>query len=126
MDMTDQEIYDKVKAHLLKQGRRSIAPCPGVNNVTKCVYRTEDGRSCAVGCLIPDEVYQPQMDYGAGFSIISLAREPGLEWFGKHINLLESLQHVHDTADVDDDGNFVIQPLVIRLEMIALRFGLRG
>jgi len=27
-----------------------------------CLYRTEDGNRCAVGCFIPDEVYVPTMD----------------------------------------------------------------
>lgn len=53
--MTPQEIFDKVCKHLLTQRVKSI-------NGTKCVYRGPNGTKCAVGCLIPDELYKPAIE----------------------------------------------------------------
>jgi len=38
----------------------------------RCVYRTEDGRGCAVGCAIPKELYDPQFDAENGIGVLSL------------------------------------------------------
>jgi len=49
--MTNQEIYTKVRKHLLTQKERAA------ENGYSCRYRTEEGLTCAVGCLIPEELY---------------------------------------------------------------------
>ena len=54
--MTGQEIFDSVLAHLRKQGDASL------NASGKCAYRGEGGTACAVGCLIPDELYDPRIE----------------------------------------------------------------
>lgn len=56
--MNRQEIYDKVKAHLLTQGKKSEAKTIS----GQCLYRSPDGLQCAAGCLIPDELYDPEME----------------------------------------------------------------
>ena len=64
--MTGQEIFDSVLAHLRKQGDASL------NASGKCAYRGEGGTACAVGCLIPDELYDPRIEnWGVG-SILNL------------------------------------------------------
>jgi hypothetical protein len=50
-----QKTFDAVLAHLRKQGKRAI-------DGESCMYRTEDGLKCAIGCLIPDDKYDPKMD----------------------------------------------------------------
>lgn len=54
--MTLQEIHDKIKAHLLAQGRPAWSTA-----LISCAYRADDGKGgqlmCAVGCLIKDDVY---------------------------------------------------------------------
>lgn len=55
--MTKQEIFDKVAVHLLAQGK------PSKNAYGDCMYRGVDpGSACAIGCLIPDELYDPKME----------------------------------------------------------------
>jgi hypothetical protein len=57
--MTDQEIFDKVALHLLsyaKQGFKSV-------DDRGCLYRNGEGLSCAVGCLIPDDLYDPVIEH---------------------------------------------------------------
>lgn len=51
--MTNQEIFDKVLTHLRKQGSASVG------DKGLCFYRGPGGKMCAVGALMPDEVYRP-------------------------------------------------------------------
>src|SRR5258706_1958080 len=62
--MTNQELFDKVKNHLLSQNAQSIAyRTPQTYHVVKyCVYKNENGLKCAIGCLIPDEKYSPEFE----------------------------------------------------------------
>lgn len=63
--MTRQEIFDKALAHLRVQG------CQAIEANTTCLYRTSSGLKCAIGALIPDEVYTPDMEgEAAGFPLI--------------------------------------------------------
>ena len=54
--MTAQEIFDTVLEHLREQGKAST------NRSGECRYRGEGGTACAVGCLIPDEMYDPMIE----------------------------------------------------------------
>ena len=64
--MTEQKIFDSVLAHLRKQGKASL------NAKGKCAYRGEGGTACAVGCLIPDELYDPRIENWTVESILGL------------------------------------------------------
>ena len=55
--MMNQEAFDKVATHLLTQNKRSVS----LDEQT-CLYRSPDGLKCAIGCLISDEDYLPEMD----------------------------------------------------------------
>ncbi len=57
--MTNQEIFDKVKTHLLTQGKKSKTLGVG------CAYRGESGAMCAAGCLISDEHYSSALEHTA-------------------------------------------------------------
>lgn len=57
MPMTKQEVFDTVATHLLTQ--KAVAM--DVHGST-CMYRGTEGRKCAVGCLIPDEVYEERFE----------------------------------------------------------------
>lgn len=55
-----QQVFDTVAKHLLDQDcRAQIADSYGSYT---CMYRTDSGMKCAVGCLIPDEVYEPDLE----------------------------------------------------------------
>lgn len=56
--MTRQEIFDTVATHLITQGRRAWTG-------TNCMYLAPNGDRCAIGCLIPDDLYTPEME-GSG------------------------------------------------------------
>ena len=106
--MTKQEIFDTVLTHLRKQGGPSWSAGDG------CRYRGLDGTSCAVGCLIPDELYDPLIE-GVEVGLIFEAVVPYhllnraqelLPIYGRianhlgaeHSLLLHELQEAHDIA----------------------------
>lgn len=66
MRLTRQQIYDKAVNGLAAQGfELAIAG-------ETCAYRTESGRKCAAGQLIPDEAYKPLLDSGGGLTVAYL------------------------------------------------------
>ena len=112
---TNQEVFDKVARHLLTQNARAV------DGDGFCRYRTPDGLKCAVGCLIPDELYDPEME---GKSVCSLVREEsGVGKYLQEFNLalVMALQGVHDAVTpsqwlselLDVASRFVLDPSVL-------------
>lgn len=94
--MTEQEVFDKVKAHLLQQNSKALYKGSGG------VYKAEDGKKCAVGCLIPDELYEERFE---GLGVLTLLQESTKlrELFeGVDTVLLMDLMLIHDTKDPID------------------------
>lgn len=59
------------------------------------MYRGEDGTKCAVGCLIPDEIYEEHFER----KVVELLPSKIFYYIGidsKSKQLLKSLQSVHD------------------------------
>lgn len=106
--MTRQEVYDRVKSHLLKQMRRSVVQDNHRGDLI-CMYRGAGGRSCAIGCLIPDELYDPVIER-VSVTAISEDADRGerlkriLERSGVALDIefLNSLQIVHDCTYPDE------------------------
>jgi hypothetical protein len=100
---TAQQLYDKVVSHLRQQNAKAYD-----EKTVMCRYRTSDGKSCAVGCLIPDESYSERMENKMLYFLIS---RNGVEWnfptelveeFKTHQGLLSELQSIHDDLEVDE------------------------
>ena len=96
--MTPQEIFDTVARHLFAQGTQAYDA-----DVARCQYRGPDGTKCAVGCLIPDEAYDPEMEGWSVENVVasfgSNADAPTLifpAWLEDNVGLLACLQEVHD------------------------------
>jgi hypothetical protein len=86
--LTMQELFDHACRFLAAQGEPAYLS--GL-----CRYQTDDGRKCAVGCLLPDDF--DYLDYQGG--IISMADEGILpSSLSYHIPFLHRLQEVHDYA----------------------------
>lgn len=105
--MTNQEIYTKVRRHLLKQNAKAMNT--GKDKAPVCVYLADDGKKCAVGCLIPDTNYDANLE-SKGVTNPSVARAAGLEFTsaifwgwasGPQIDLARRLQRVHDLCPVE-------------------------
>lgn len=101
--MTNQEVYTKVRTHLLKQGRKSLGVFGG------CTYRGNGGCKCAIGCLIPDTNYKYDLE-GNGVTRENVAKAANLEYTtfdhgwarGPQIDLADALQRCHDSYPVED------------------------
>lgn len=52
---TKQEVFDLILEGVRKQGGLSV-------NGTMCAYRSNEGKRCAIGLLIPDDRYVPDME----------------------------------------------------------------
>lgn len=99
--LSKQEVFDKVARHLILQNARSVKKYSdrgGVMSPPACAYRGEGGLKCAAGCVIPDEVYYPEME-GTLFSYIYATEESLQELFDFRTSVLVGrLQIMHDDA----------------------------
>ncbi len=116
--MNTQETFNKVVRHLLTQNKRSLDDSfltqaeknDGAEGA--CRYRGPNGLQCAIGCLIPEELYERKME-GRVFG--GLFEFPGLENYlkpllvmsqnedgffdGNGFSLGSRLQKIHDSTD---------------------------
>ena len=99
------ELFHIVRTHLLTQNKKSVSSIGDVEDEL-CMYHGPDGLKCAIGCLITDENYSPNLE-GTGIydSTVSKAVTKSLLARGiikraylgvKTIEFLRSLQTIHD------------------------------
>lgn len=101
-----QSLFDRVATHLLTQEVRAWD-----TDNERCMYRDDDGRSCAVGCLIEESKYSYEIE-GRSLSdgnssdtrriIDAVEGSLGHNLNDDEVSLLTKLQHVHDAIDIDD------------------------
>lgn len=99
--MNTQEIFTKVATHLLRQNKRSSNPrqsAPTGDGYGYCAYRGAGGTSCAVGCLIEDEHYDPEIEGESAHSraVTAALRASGIPITPEALSLLSKLQNLHD------------------------------
>jgi hypothetical protein len=100
MTMSIKQIINKVGNHLLKQNAKSI------DSDNACRYRGDNGMSCAIGCLLPDEMYDPLIEGKGVVSDILKARLKhvvGVKNSSRiqKLTLLGELQNLHDMYFVE-------------------------
>ena len=103
--MTPQEIFDTVAKHLFTQGKPAKQLVPDPDSVEgedyQCRYRAADGGKCAVGVLLPDELYVESMEGQSLSGLIMNAGKQGQpvlpSWMEENANLLMDLQSTHDS-----------------------------
>ncbi|MDR5741690.1 hypothetical protein QCE73_00820 [Caballeronia sp. LZ029] len=103
--LSPKEIYERVSEHLLMQ--RAVSE----DDNGSCRLRSPEGRKCAIGSLVRDELYEPELE-GVGISYYRHARDGGLlrALYASNVNaydpniidLLIELEEVHDYADIDE------------------------
>lgn len=109
--MTLQEIFDKSVTGIKKQGRLSQGPVnPGNGKPGVCYYRHPDDPAvrCAVGHLIPDEMYDGKKMEGRSVNSDAVLGAPLREHLGiprdsaghpsPPVSMLSQLQTAHDNA----------------------------
>lgn len=93
--MNNQEAFDRAVVHLMQQGCAAREP-----GTTECRYRVigADGTmlKCAVGALIPAELYKPIFEGTAINALRAIDAEIGKLFAGVSYGLLRELQGIHD------------------------------
>ena len=108
--MTNQEALNKVWDYFVVQGN------PPSYDGSSCFYRL-NGKRCAVGVLIPDEEYAPDMEDIVAPDMIQVV--PSLS--GLSGRFLLSIQTTHDDASSEPDFG---SEIVKRLRWVAEDYGL--
>lgn len=54
--LTRQDIYNRVKKHLLEQNAVAM------HDSGNCAYLGDGGKKCAIGCMIPADKYEPRFE----------------------------------------------------------------
>lgn len=89
-ESTTEEVFEYIRNHLLTQNRKST----DING--NCMYKNEQGLKCATGCLIPDDMYYPDLEYIKWDSLVTRKLVPE-----DHMELIRELQCLHDDIPVD-------------------------
>jgi hypothetical protein len=103
--LTDQQIFDRVAKHLLKQGRRAQYDN---DSPFFCAYLNTDGLRCAVGCLFKDDEGTNKAAIVLGgsakrnFADGQLQRFLDFDLAAEQIDLLSALQVIHDRCPLAD------------------------
>lgn len=106
--MDRQKVFDQVKKHLLWQKGKSVTKeiealgSFGLTEV-RCAYRGKFGYMCAIGCLIPDSLYDPDMEFKRVTGLVKDFPEMrailGITEYGD-VMFLSGLQDIHDIHPV--------------------------
>lgn len=103
--MTKQEIFEKIATHLLTQNKKSMTtfPITKVRDGQICAYRGDNNTKCAVGLLIPDEIYNENMEKKNVQELLEefplALSHLKLEEDDKRIFLLIDMQSIHDNIE---------------------------
>ena len=129
--MSLQKIFDTAGVGMLKQGMRSMS-----NGRKDCRYRGTRGCKCAVGFLIPDDLYDRGIE---GASVWGQRSSTSQKWeeqkklkevlevlgmdTKEHLDLLERLQDVHD-GETETNKQKLRSCWHQRLHVVAAEFSL--
>lgn len=115
-----QMMFNTVYTHLWNQGGPSINVqlCPETGASVTCMYRDSSGRMCAVGVLIPNEQYVPDMENTPVNRLVNNFHLPEIE---ANVDMLHKMQMAHDHAGCEVFHNFNSDPKVWR-EKLTERF----
>ncbi len=121
--LSEQVIFDHVVQHFKDQQTACIEN-------GGCRYRsTDEQKACAVGCLLLNEEYYPEMDAG-GMIVHKLIEDDTLpDRYVKYESLLSDLQRIHDgcfTKNNHAEKDFAILTKVHadRLKFLGRKLGL--
>ena len=125
--MNTQEAYENIREYFM----RPDAAFSLDEDESSCVYRSPEGRKCAVGSVIPDSEYQSLMDGNDGLGSTQaealskvLDAVPSLKDVDREF-LLEA-QQAHDTCSFRTDSP--VDPMEVflgKLDSIAGAYGLK-
>ena len=110
-----QQIFDQVAEHLFTQSSKATYSVPG-GLKPKCAYRGENNCVCAIGSLIPDCEYNPDMESNSVSSLVSKFYKKTETVDDQLVRFLQDLQGTHDA--------YLIPSWKPRLKEIAVRYAI--
>lgn len=115
--MSTQEAYESIRNYFSRPG--AVLAKDGTSTYSTCKYRTRQGQACAVGCLIPDDLYRDVLE-GYPLDRDWLDRFPSIDEYLRDVDkkFLRSAQLLHDSVARDAES------FLIGLDVVALLFGL--
>jgi hypothetical protein len=105
---TQQETFNTVVEHLIKQGKRATKNTSEGN--TSCLYLADDGSKCAIGCLIADEHYDKSIEGKTAETLIYSDNLPDIisdlsvegMFEEEMVSFYSDLQYIHDYVSPED------------------------
>ncbi len=98
--LTIHEIANKVVLGLAGQGWRRSIRNEAFGSLPRCAYRGAEGMKCAVGHVIPDDVYTQSMETAKLWDVIRTLDARGVLPFLADVrDLLSDLQFDHDLGE---------------------------
>lgn len=94
--LTEQDIFNIAANGLLKQGKKSM-------DRSSCMYRGLNGLKCAIGMLIPDELYQDRFEgqSASDSDVMKTFNVPNTVAFADFLNHLQGVHDEHIPNDWD-------------------------
>lgn len=79
---------------------------PATNIDGSCAYRCEDGKKCAVGLILPDSLYERQLEYKTIDDLFTQEYLEDKSWIPDDLTVsdLYEIQRVHDSMSSDYNG----------------------
>lgn len=98
--MNNQETFNLIAVGIYYQGEQCT------NSIGHCAYRNESGLKCAFGQVLPDSMYEEDMEGISVETILETYSEVEVLFNGVDITLLENLQSIHDNFESGDFRNY--------------------
>lgn len=129
MNAKTQAAYERIRAYFTRPGAELAIGEPDEFGNPRCFYRKPGNGSCAVGCLIPDELYDEGIE---GASVYALVTNNGRRNNKGRPNYRPEIAELLDGVDVPflcsaqnaHDGAGDVPNFLERLDEVALRYGL--
>ena len=95
---TDRDVFEFIRDHLLKQGERSL-----MDNELTCAYLGTEGKKCAVGVLIREDIYHSSIEEKpVNHSLLRSAVTKSVPNWIINTDMLGELQCIHDGRSTYD------------------------
>src|SRR6478609_2475238 len=118
-ELTLQQIFDDVWEYFSKEGAKLGVHSTG--QVSKCAYRTPDGASCGVGCLLTEEEAHSYFwaVHNAEIADVDVGDMPVRLRTDRADEFLMDLQQAHDNAEDVEDFLRGLNQLALEWELLV-------
>ena len=132
--MNRQHVFNTVARHLLTQAEMCFGQNPNPTHPEDegiCLYYSQaTGHRCAIGALIPDHLYRPEMENEALIALLDdypaltrhLELEPRAQYQHRTLENTPDIQFLDDLRKVHDIST--LQSWPVDLTVLAHRYGL--